>query len=76
MQTNWKRGIVRLYLVLWPLWILVLLIRVASLPRILWGLQTMGLVVWGLVVPGLLFLGVIWVANGFLPGGKSGADRA
>lgn len=75
MHTNWKRGIIRLYLVLWPIWLVYLLVRVASLPPILWQRNFIPIAVWGLVAPALLFIGVLWVANGFLPDGKPGDEQ-
>lgn len=75
MRTNWQRGIIRSYVVLWALWVLFLLVRIASLPPILWRLQLTALIVWGLAIPGLLFLGVRWAANGFLPSHKSSGSE-
>ena len=70
MGTNWRRGVTRLYLLLWVLWFAFMTLKLFSLPPILWQINYMRVVVWGLVAPALLFLGVRWVANGFLPSGK------
>ena len=75
MGTNWKRGVTRLYFLLWVLWFAYMAISLLSLPPILWQVNYMRVVVWGLVAPGLLFLGVRWVANGFLPNGKRSGEQ-
>lgn len=73
MQPNWKRGTTRLCLAIWAVWLLILFIRVASLPPILWVANIGYIVAWGLVVPGAIFLAVRWVVSGFVSssGGSS-----
>lgn len=71
-MVNWKRGITRLYIVLWALWILVLLIRASPLMMLgnflsmdqLWP-TIVGVAFFGLVVPGCVLIGLRWTIDGF-----------
>jgi hypothetical protein len=66
-MTNWKRGISRIYIVLWGIWALGLVVVVT--PMLLMGrvwpaLTVLGL--WGLVFPGCVLIGVRWAIDGFV----------
>lgn len=66
MQSNAKRGITRIYIVLWVIWLFLISIPILSFQHIL-GLETaleMATLL-GVVIPGLLFLALRWILAGF-----------
>jgi len=67
MQTDWKRGLTRLYVVVWAVWFLAVLLRVASLPPILWSANVATILFAGVIFPGLLLVGFRWALAGFAP---------
>ncbi|WP_243042807.1 hypothetical protein [Dyella sedimenti] len=63
---NWKRGLTRLYLVFWLVWLAYLGIRTYLFASSYgWEATTLGLTMAGLLAPGLLLLGLRWAFNGF-----------
>lgn len=71
MQPTWIRGVTRVYIVLWALWLAILLVRLAALPPILWKINPGTILgasaIAGIVIPALLLLGLRWVLAGFSP---------
>ena len=71
MQPTWIRGVTRVYIVLWALWLAILLVRLAALPPILWKINPCTILgasaIAGIVIPALLLLGLRWVLAGFSP---------
>lgn len=70
MELNWKRGLTRLYIVLWGLWLIFVIVRtVAATPSIFWGsvpgFTVVGFVIAALVFPALLLLALRWGGSGF-----------
>ena len=65
-MVNWKRGITRIYIVLWALWFLVLAFMATPLylmDRV--GPTMIVLGIWGLVIPGCVLIGLRWAIDGF-----------
>ena len=74
MTVNWKRGLFRLYVVAWAVWLVFvfLLLATSVVPGkpVQWGLLTWGRLLLvtsllGVVPPLLLLLAVRWIASGF-----------
>jgi hypothetical protein len=68
MQVNWKRGLTRLYYIFWALWLMLLLLRLATnTPMFAFAPQAAIIVViiFGLLVPGSLLLALRWAIDGF-----------
>jgi hypothetical protein len=70
MGLNWKRGLTRLYIVLWGLWLIFVAIRtVVATPSIfvgsIPGFVVVGFVITGLIFPALLLLALRWAGKGF-----------
>ena len=76
MTTKWKRGLFRLYVVVWVVWLVFVFILLATsvVPGkpVQWGLRTWGRLLlvasfFGVVPPLLLLLAFRWIASGFKP---------
>lgn len=70
MELNWKRGLTRLYIVLWGFWLLFVAVRMAATTPMLLGgsvpsSSIAAFVAFGFVLPGLLLIGLRWAGNGF-----------
>jgi hypothetical protein len=75
-MVNWKRGISRLYIIFWALWLIVLLMRISPMLLVvnftsmsdLWP-TIEALAFFGLILPVCILLGLRWAIDGF--GSKS-----
>ncbi|MFC3814935.1 hypothetical protein [Lysobacter sp. GCM10012299] len=74
---NWKRGITRLYLVGWAVWLIAISTRTALLVTA--GAHNgelgmaLGIFAWlGLVLPGGVLIALRWALDGFAQPGNSG----
>ena len=70
---DWRKGLLRLYFLVWGVWALVLGMRTfyrfnAGVVDFPWGV----FVVAGLVLPGVLFLAYRWTLDGFFGHPTSG----
>jgi hypothetical protein len=66
MQSHWKRGLTRIYLVLWVIWLSLISIPIFTMHHIL-GVETALEIttLLGVVIPGMLFLALRWILAGF-----------
>ena len=64
---NWKRGLTRLYFVLWASWLVFVVVRICLLspsPQQLAAAATAAALA-GLIAPAVLLLALRWVGSGF-----------
>jgi hypothetical protein len=66
MTVRWRTGLVRVYVVLWIVWLIVLVVPPLALKRQFDTDRISTLVVFGLVTPGALLIAIAWIVNGFL----------
>ena len=74
MKVNLERGLTRLYLVGWALWLLFVLARLYVLDTVGgWPIEASLVAVLGIVFPALLFYALKWAVAGFRLLGQSDA---
>jgi hypothetical protein len=67
MRVNLRRGLARLYLVFWAIWLVYFLALIWVFPTAGgWTIKLALVALFGVLVPGVLFVALRWAAAGFV----------